>query len=214
MPLSRIDWVDLRAKLPSAGEDSPAEAASKESALFAAFAAGEAAAACPAGTLSLAAVDSGAKAALGLHAVFDAKAVIMRAFQAAAASDGSSGDYVTEGAAFGVVLAYVRRYAELWQLFDEVDINNSLSDDRSRFGRDALRRAAPLIEAAWGVRIGAPDAVFKAVGAASGPQTAAPAPQGSAGEGVIAPPTLLFDSFADWVIKQKLSVPAEAEEVA
>jgi Ca2+-binding EF-hand superfamily protein len=175
---AKIDWVAMRQKLPT---EKSADAQKKRLDIFKQFDPNNN------GYLSLAEVDKGCKDVLGLYDVFDAKPVIMRAFQAAkGASDakekkGSKGPDYVERNEFRLLLVYLRQYFEVWQMFDEVDT----SDDR-RITLAEFKAALPKIQS-WGVKVGSPEAEFKAIDKNGG--------------GII-----LFDEFADWALKKQLDL--------
>ena len=139
------------------------------------------------GYLSLAEVDKGCRDVLGLYDIFDAKPVIMRAFQAAKGANdsknkkGSHGPDFIEKCEFRLLFVYLRQYFEIWQMFDEVDS----SDDR-RVNFEEFKAALPRIEA-WGLKIDNPEAEFKAIDKNGG--------------GII-----LFDEFADWALRKQLDL--------
>lgn len=143
------------------------------------------------GYLSLAEVDKGIREVLQVDEIFDCKPVIMRAFQAARQSRKKQGkpqqadDYV-ERTEFRMLLVYLRRYFEIWQMFDDVDT----SDDR-RITLEEFRAAVPTMQQ-WGVDISNPDGVFQEMDKNKG---------GS----------VLFDEFSEWILEQHLLKEVEDE---
>lgn len=173
-----IDWALIREKMPMSRSDAEKK---KRMELFKQFD--------PNGNgyLSLAEVDKGCRDVLGLYEIFDAKKVIMRAFQAAKGANdsknkkGSHGPDYIERCEFRLLFVYLRQYFEIWQMFDEVD---SSDDWRVDFGE--FKAALPRLET-WGVKIANPEAEFKAIDKNGG--------------GMI-----LFDEFADWALKKQLDL--------
>ena len=110
--------------------------------------------------LSLAEVDRGILQVLDYRKMFDAKPAIMRAFQAAKYAHSTKSklgaDYV-ERIEFRLLLVYLRRYFELFVMFDAID-----GDDR-RIDRAEFKAALSKI-AAWGVAVVDADAVGAHVG--------------------------------------------------
>ena len=180
---AKINWAEMNAKLPTA---KTADQKARRMDLFAQFD--------PNGNgyLSLAEVDKGCDDILQLHALFDAKPVIMRAFQAAkgandrkSKSKGHGPDYV-EKCEFRLLLVYLRQYFELWQMFDEIDS----SDDR-RVSIDEFKKAVPKLES-WGVKITDAQATFSEIDTNGG--------------GII-----LFDEFAHWALEKQLDLEDDEE---
>lgn len=174
-----IDWEAISAKLPT--EKNPEQRA-KRADLFSQFD--------PNGNgyLSLAEVDKGCRDVLGLHDLYECKKVIMRAFQAAKqVNDGKAigkndhGPNYVEAVEFRLLLVYLRKYLELWQMFGQID-----SGGDARINLEEFKQALPKIEA-WGVKIEDPDATFATIDTNGGGQ-------------------LLFDEFADWAIKKELDL--------
>jgi len=139
------------------------------------------------GYLSLAEVDKGCKDVLGLYEIFDAKPVIMRAFQAAKSANdkknkaGSHGPDYIEKCEFRLFLVYIRQYFEIWQIIQSVDT----SGDR-RISFDEFESALSKIES-WGLSISDPKAEFVSIDKNGG--------------GMI-----LFDEFADWALVKNLDL--------
>jgi Ca2+-binding EF-hand superfamily protein len=174
----KVDWALMRQKMPM---EKTEEAKKHRMQLFKQFDPNNN------GYLSLAEVDKGCRDVLGLYDVFDAKKVIMRAFQAAKGANDSKnkkgskgGDYV-EKCEFRLLFVYLRQYFEIWQMFDEVD-----TSDDWRVSYDEFLAALPKIQS-WGVKVSNPEAEFKAIDKNGG--------------GII-----LFDEFADWALKKQLDL--------
>ena len=135
------------------------------------------------GYLSLAEVDKGVNDVLRCEKIFNAKPAIMRAFQAAKAARSTKSklgaDYV-ERIEFRLLLVYLRRYFELFVMFDAID-----GDDR-RIDRAEFKAALGKI-AAWGVTVVDADAEFDSIDANGG--------------GIV-----LFDEFCTWALVKGLDV--------
>ncbi|CUI14795.1 flagellar calcium-binding protein, putative [Bodo saltans] len=137
------------------------------------------------GYLSLAEVDKGLRDVLAIEELFDVKPVIMRAFQAAKGANnktnkaGSLGPDFVEKSEFRLLLVYLGKYFELWELFEAVD-----TDDDRRIDIGEFRKAVPVINS-WGAHITDVDATFKQIDANGG--------------GII-----LFDEFAHWALSKHL----------
>eukprot|EP00947_MAST-08B_sp_MAST-8B-sp1_P004987 g4987.t1 len=134
------------------------------------------------GYLSLAEVDKGVKDVLKSDQLFDAKPAIMRAFQAAkgaAKTKARLGADFVERAEFKLLLVYLKRYFELFVMFERVDTG----DDR-RVNLDEFTEALWMIED-WGVTVDDPAAEFARIDRNGG------------GE-------VLFDEFCDWAISKHL----------
>jgi len=144
------------------------------------------------GYLSLAEVDKGCRDVLGIYEIFECKKVIMRAFQAARkvhnkkSGSGSSNDDYIERAEFRLLLVYLAKYFEVWQMFDAIDSGND-----SRISLEEFKTALPQI-LAWGVKIDDPNAAFAEIDLNGGGQ-------------------VLFDEFADWAINKELQLEGDAE---
>lgn len=139
------------------------------------------------GYLSLAEVDKGCRDALGLYEIFDAKPVIMRAFQAtrhandSRAKKGSRGPDYIEKCEFRLLLVWLRQYFEVWQMFESVDT----SDDR-RVDFEEFKQALGKIKS-WGLKIDDPKKEFDIIDKNGG--------------GII-----LFDEFAEWALRKHLDL--------
>lgn len=188
--MANIDWELIRAKLPLGKTDYERETRENLFKLFD-----------PNGNgyLSLAEVDKGYVLfiliinvlifrfkELGMFDVFDAKPVLLRAFNAAkgansAKSKSKVGDDYVEFLEFRLLLVYVRQYFEIWQMFDQVDT----SDDR-RVDFEEFKKALPLIES-WGVKISDPRKEFDNIDRDHGGK-------------------ILFEEFSDWALKKNLDL--------
>jgi len=179
MPPQNINWDAWAKKLPIGKND--AEKKARDS-LFMQFDPNSN------GYLSLAEVDKGCRDVLGLYELFEAKPVIMRAFQAAKGANdkynkpGSHGPDYVERIEFRLLLVYLHKYFEIWQMFEKIDA----SDDR-RVSIDEFTAALPLL-AQWGVKVDDPVKAFKEVDEDGG--------------GMI-----LFNEFADWALQKHLDLP-------
>ena len=140
------------------------------------------------GYLSLAEVDKAVRDVLGSDGMFNAKPAIMRAFQAAkGAVDTKSklgGDYV-EKSEFFLLLVHLKRYFELFVMFERVDTG----DDR-RINIDEFTEATWMIED-WGVEVSDPGATFASIDSNGG------------GE-------ILFDELAAWALAHHLAAVTAA----
>jgi Ca2+-binding EF-hand superfamily protein len=177
-----INWSQVSSKLPT-GRDPESKA--KRKTLFEQFD--------PNGNgyLSLAEVDKGLRDVLQLDELFYCKPAIMRAFQAAKGANTNSkaalgDDYVTRSE-FRLLLVYLRRYFELWVMFDDID-----TDDDRRVSYDEFVQGLSKIET-WGVKCYYPDQTFKAIDID--------------GHGMI-----LFNEFADWGIKKQLDLEDDDDD--
>jgi len=179
-PPAKIDWDDLRKRLPTGRSE---EEKKLRMQYYKAFD--------PNGNgyLSLAEVDKGCRDVLGLYDVFKAKKVIMRAFQAAKSANNEASttkkdkygpDYV-EKCEFRLLLVYIRQYFELWQMFIAIDESGD-----QRISLEEFKKAVPQIEK-WGVKITDPEATFKKVDSDNGGM-------------------LLFDEFAHWALQEGLDL--------
>jgi Ca2+-binding EF-hand superfamily protein len=174
-----IDWAAIREKLPT---EKTEEQKAKRSEIFDQFD--------PNGNgyLSLAEVDKGCRDVLGLYELFECKKVIMRSFQAAkkahdakaSGSDDLGPDFVQK-VEFRLLLVYLGKYFELWQMFEQIDDGND-----QRINMEEFKNAIQLLES-WGVKVDDPDATFSEIDVNGGGQ-------------------LLFDEFADWAIQKGLEL--------
>lgn len=170
-----MKWTEIQAKLPS---DKTPEAKAVRSKLFDQFD--------PNGNgyLSLAEVDKGVRDVLGLEDVYEAKPAIMRAFSAAknaGKSKAKLGADFVERSEFRLVLLYLGKYYELYEMFSTVD-----STDDRRINKAEFKTAVTHFQK-WGIKVENPDAEFDTIDANKG--------------GFI-----LFDEFADWGLKKNLDL--------
>ncbi len=97
---------------------------------------------------------------LGANSVFDVKPVLLRAFNAAKALDGSSSgpsaDYV-QLREFHALLLYIRSYFEYWVMFHSIDTN----DDR-RLSFVEFTEALGEIQK-WGIVVTDPVSTFRKI---------------------------------------------------
>eukprot|EP01063_Lacrimia_lanifica_P024247 TRINITY_DN3219_c0_g1_i1.p1 TRINITY_DN3219_c0_g1~~TRINITY_DN3219_c0_g1_i1.p1 ORF type:complete len:189 (+),score=113.83 TRINITY_DN3219_c0_g1_i1:69-635(+) len=134
--------------------------------------------------LSLAEVDKGVRDILKCDHLFNAKPVMLRAFNAvkdtAPAHTPHSDDYVTRSE-FRLLLVALRQMFELWVMFEIIDTG----DDR-RIDLGEFTKASEQLKA-WGVKIDDPEATFKEVDKNGGGQ-------------------ILFNEFVDWAMKKGLDL--------
>jgi Ca2+-binding EF-hand superfamily protein len=129
-----IDWAAVQAKLPVDKDEASKQ---KRMAMFDQFDPNKN------GYLSLAEIDKGMRDVLGLQDLFDAKPVLMRAYQAAKGINPKPGrgeDYV-ERAEFRMLLVYLKAYLKIWEVFSKADS----SDDR-RLDRKEFAKAFPTLQ--------------------------------------------------------------------
>lgn len=111
--------------------------------------------------LSLAEIDKGLRDVLELPELFDAKPVIMRAYQASLLKVRSKNP-VTEGlvsrGAFKFTLIYLRFYFELWEDFKTIDEGGERVIDEAEF-----IKGSPLLINDWKLDIPDPSAKFKTI---------------------------------------------------
>eukprot|EP00947_MAST-08B_sp_MAST-8B-sp1_P000300 g300.t1 len=141
------------------------------------------------GYLSLAEVDKGIRDVLQCEEMFDAKPAIMRAFQAAKdarKTKSKLGADFVERIEFRLLLIYLRRYFELYVMFDVLN-----GDDR-RIDEAEFVAAVPKL-AGWGVEVSDPAAEFKAIDTNGGGQ-------------------VLFDEFSAWALRRGLDLEADDED--
>ena len=142
------------------------------------------------GYLSLAEVDKGVRDVLACDELFDAKPAIMRAFQAAKGALKTKAklgaDYV-ERAEFRLLLVYLRRFFELYVMFDDVDTGDDRRVDRAEF-EAALQKLG-----SWGVVVEDADAEFKAIDVNGG---------GS----------ILFIEFCKWALSKNLDLVSDDDD--
>lgn len=171
-----IDWGLIAEKLPF-GRSSVEQARRKE--LFKLFD--------PNGNgyLSLAEVDKGLRDIVKLDEVYDCKPAIMRAFQAAKDVHKDTKarlghDFVTK-CEFRILLEYLRKYFELFVMFDRIDEDN----DRRLSEQEFIASAKAL--STWGVKSKDLAGEFRKMDANGGGK-------------------VLFDEFCHWAIPQNLDV--------
>eukprot|EP01007_Sphenomonas_quadrangularis_P003109 NODE_565_length_1349_cov_589.576154_g440_i0.p1 GENE.NODE_565_length_1349_cov_589.576154_g440_i0~~NODE_565_length_1349_cov_589.576154_g440_i0.p1 ORF type:complete len:364 (-),score=92.37 NODE_565_length_1349_cov_589.576154_g440_i0:162-1253(-) len=132
--------------------------------------------------LSLAEVDKGVRDILKIDEIFDCKPAIMRAFQAAKSvapiRSKYSEDFVTRSE-FRVLLIYLAKYFELFQLFSLVD-----GPGDRRIDLAELTEAVPKLQEA-GISIEDPEAAFQEMDVNGGGQ-------------------ILFNEFCDWALNQHI----------
>ena len=178
--MPEIDWEQLREKLPM---EKTAEQKARRKEMFESFD--------PNGNgyCSLAEIDKGLDE-VGLHEIFDCKPVVMRAYTAAKSigsrRDGSGSADFIEFREFRLLLVYLRRYFELWQMFDDVDKGN----DR-RISLEEFTSVVPRFEE-WGLKLEDPAAEFEAIDTNGGGQ-------------------ILFDEFSEWAIRKGLDLEDDDE---
>lgn len=137
------------------------------------------------GYLSLAEVDKGLRDIAQLDCIFNAKPAIMRAFQAAKDVHKDTKarlghDFVTR-CEFRILLVYLKRYFELWIMYQDID-----GDSDRRLSYEEFEASIPEIEK-WGFKVYYPDQTFKVLDKNGG--------------GMV-----LFDEFAEWAISRSLEL--------
>lgn len=136
------------------------------------------------GYLSLAEIDKGLRDTLKADDIFDAKPVIMRAFQAAknyGNQDGVGADYV-EKKEFRILLEYLYMYFGLFQHFNSMD-----EDHDQRLTLEEFSDSLPLLSQ-WGITVAEEDAeeTFNRIDTNSGGK-------------------ILFEEFCDWAISENMT---------
>lgn len=181
MSESKVDWEAVAAKLPTERTTEHIEERKK---LFEQFD--------PNGNgyLSLAEVDAGILAVLRLEALFNCKPAIMRAFQAAKDiagvaqegkdTTGPGADFV-EKSEFRLLLVYLVQYFMLRVMFDAIDTSEDGTIDKAEF-TTALEKISD-----WGLPLEDASAEFDKIDTNAGGK-------------------VLFDEFADWALRKKLSM--------
>ena len=143
------------------------------------------------GYLSLAEVDKGLRDVIGLQCLFDAKPVIIRAFQSAKkklkANNPHGDDYVSK-AEFRFLLMYLRQYYEYWLAFNLVD-----TDDDRRIDLEEFTKGSNLMEK-WGIQIIDPSESFDEVDTNHGGK-------------------ILFKEFVEWAINKNLDLPFDDDAI-
>lgn len=108
--------------------------------------------------LSLAEIDKGIRDVLNLPELFDAKPVIMRAYQASKnkikAKSSLGEDYVSR-AEFKWTLIYLRFYYELWEDFKAIEV-----DGDRRISENEFIAGSPLLIHDWKLKIEDPKVKF------------------------------------------------------
>jgi len=142
------------------------------------------------GILSLAEVDKAMRDVLGLEDLYDCKPAMLRAFNAAKEvgkekKSKLAKDFVTRSE-FRILLEYLRKYFELFVMFDWMDEDN----DRRLSEKEFVAAGKKL--AAWGVKATDLPAEFKKMDANHG--------------GFV-----LFEEFCHWAIPQNLAVDDDRE---
>lgn len=136
------------------------------------------------GYLSLAEVDKGLRDVIRIPQLFDAKPVIMRAFQSAknrtTATNPHGKDYITKSE-FRFLLSYIRQYYEYWIAFETVD-----KEGDRRISFQEFVKAVPTMKR-WHLRIDNPEATFQEIDKNGGGY-------------------ILFDEFCQWAIHSHLNV--------
>lgn len=177
-----IDWSSIPRKLPF---ERTAEARSQRKRLFSAMDVNGN------GYLSLAEVDKGIQDVLQIKEIYDAKPVIIRAFNAAkncVPDEGVGGDYI-QRREFRMMLQFMAHFFDLWVMFGIIDTSNNRTINLQEF-----ILAVPRISE-WGVHIakGKEKAIFNQIDQNKGGQ-------------------ILFGEFCEWAIAQKLDIGDTDEE--
>lgn len=142
------------------------------------------------GLLSLAEVDKGMRDVIKLPMLFDAKPVMMRAFQAAknkVKSESKHGADFIEKSEYRIFLKYLRQYFEYWVAFSRLDV-----DHDQRVSQFEFTRAKGDLER-WGIDMRDPEAMFKECD--------------KDGKGMI-----LFVEFVEWAIKKNLDLEDDDDD--
>ena len=130
------------------------------------------------GYLSLAEVQKGVRDVLQCDELFDAKPVIMRAFQAAkdvVDTESRLGADFVERAEFRALLVYLQRYFELYVMFNRMDTSHDQRIDEVEF------IAALSLLAHWGFDMKYPGSAFASIDRNGGGK-------------------ILFDEFVQWAL--------------
>lgn len=102
------------------------------------------------GLLSLAEVQKGVRDVMNIPKLYEQKAVILRAFEAAKAKEASSkkhdGDYVSRKE-YRHLLKYLRMYFEYWVAFDRID-----TDGDKRISFTEFKQAVPTLKE-WKINV-------------------------------------------------------------
>jgi len=172
--MQNVNWTEINAKLPVAKTKEESRARVK---MFRAMDGNGN------GFLSLAEIDKGIRDVLLLDEVFDCKAAIMRAFQAAKDKYKSKSKYgpdYIELMEFRFLLVYLRQFFEYKVMFDKLDVTGD-----KKVGLEEFKQAIPTVEK-WGAKIGNVEATFNEIS------------QGDGG--------LTFIEFCQWAIKLSLDL--------
>jgi hypothetical protein len=180
-PLKPLSWAEIRAKLPwDQSEDQKAQ----RQTLFKQFDVNGS------GQLSLAEVDKAIRDVLAIGEIFDAKPVIIRAFEQVKALDGSKGvaanglnnaDFVSFSE-FRLLLQYLYHFFVLFEFFHDIA---DVDGDAGRLSVNEFKAAKPQL-ASMGVQIADPEAEFVKIVATPGSNH------------------ILFSEFAEWALKKNL----------
>ena len=137
--------------------------------------------------LSLAEIDKGLRDILNFPEVFDAKPVIMRAYQASLKKVRSNNP-LTEGlvsrGAFKWTLIYLRFYYELWEDFQDLDTEGQ---DR-RLNEAEFCKGSEKLKNEWKIKVEDPSAKFKELLQKYNAQA-----------------NITFTEFCEWVILERLA---------
>eukprot|EP00744_Colponema_vietnamica_P020860 GILI01029687.1.p1 GENE.GILI01029687.1~~GILI01029687.1.p1 ORF type:complete len:207 (-),score=31.80 GILI01029687.1:90-662(-) len=128
----RIDWREIRYKLPFSKHDE--SEAKRRLDLFNRIDNGN-------GYLSLAEIDKGLRDEIKLPDIYNAKPVIMRAFQSVkdvhnghvTKSGQELGQHYVERSEFRLLLKYLYGYFQLWEIFEAIDVDGDRRIDRHEF---------------------------------------------------------------------------------
>jgi Ca2+-binding EF-hand superfamily protein len=177
-----IDWSSIPKKLPF--ERTP-EARSQRRRLFSQLDVNAN------GYLSLAEVDKGIQDVLQIREIYDAKPVIIRAFNAArncVPDEGHGSDYI-QRREFRMMLQFMAHFFDLWVMFGIIDTSNNRCINLQEF----ILAVPRLVD--WGVHItkGKEKTVFNQIDQNNGGQ-------------------ILFAELCEWAIAQKLDISDTDEE--
>jgi len=142
------------------------------------------------GYLSLAEVDKAVRDVLAVPELFSAKPVLMRAFQAskqARQTHSKHGSDYVERSELHALLVCLRRYYELYAMFNSVDA----SDDR-RIDMQEFEASLPLLQE-WGISCPKPSEEFAAIDSNGGN-------------------LILFDEFCSWALQKGLALQPSDEK--
>jgi Ca2+-binding EF-hand superfamily protein len=172
------DWTKIYARLPV---DRTPEQQAKRAELFNQFDPNKN------GYLSLAEIDKGVRDILQLEDLFDAKPVLLRAYNASRALNtkpGQGQDYVEKNE-FRMLLVYLYNYLKIWEVFASADDSDDRRLNKQEFGKcfGALKKWAPDMTL---------DQVWNAMLAGTNNQQ------------------VLFTEFAEWAIDKQLATLVES----